>query len=168
MVLCEGLFFYFIKDLHIYTQSAEMFGLIKRCSYLVYAFTFLDLIQHTCMHTLKKTYEQHEPHPHVSTCCSLTVAANTLLPFDYARKKNISDYPHISSLTVLQGMRENLCSPPKEIEWWQFNGLRAQSTTPLPLYIKDPTPIQLVTSGSWTCSVKLSGIVNLHEDEIPL
>lgn len=65
-------------------------------------------------------------------------------------------------------MRENLCSPPKEIEWWQFNGLGAQSTTPLPLYIKDPTPIQHVTSGSWTCSVKLSGIVNLHEDEIPL
>lgn len=66
------------------------------------------------------------------------------------------------------GPRKTLCTPTTEIEWWQFNGLQAQNTTPLPLYMKDPPS----TLDTWRqvpepALQKLSGIVNLQGSEIP-
>lgn len=49
--------------------------------------------------------------------------------------------PESSSAVLMQGRRETLGGAATQIEWWQFNGLQAGSTTPWPLHIRDPARI---------------------------
>lgn len=83
--------------------------------------------------------------PHARTCCSSTVAANAISSFDYTHKAKWRTYRRSHHYQCYRGRAKSLCSPTAEMEWWQFNGLRAQSTTPLPLCIKDPVP----TPSAW-------------------